>query len=176
MDSLQGIPVEYKLNIIQHASHKRNFMSPQNWLCRSERNPALDALALNSPLVHLNGDNAYSPQIPDTQNYMVTSKVQFLQLQQCLSSKSNEHNPSHVRRHTLPSQPSQLLITQFRLNTHNPLRVSQHQKQTQYSMLQNKTLFYKHLSNYRHLTSSSSLLYIHNKLLARALQRGNNST
>ena len=114
-------------------------MSPQNGLCRSERNPALDTLALNSPLVHLNGDNAYSPQIPDTQNYTVTSKVQFLQLQQCLSSKSNEHNPSHVRRHTLPSQPSQLLITQFRLNTHKPSRVLQHQKQTQYSMLQIKT-------------------------------------
>ena len=60
-------------------------MSPQNWLCRSERNLALDTLALNTPLVHLNGDNAYSPQIPDTQNYTVTSKVQFLQLQQCLS-------------------------------------------------------------------------------------------
>ena len=63
------------------------FISPQNWLCRSERNPALDTLARNSPLVHLNEDNAYSPQIPDTQIYTVTSKVQFLQLQQCLSSK-----------------------------------------------------------------------------------------
>ena len=112
-------------------------MSPRNWLCRSERNPTLDTLALNSPLVHLNGDNTYSHQIPDTQNYTVTSKVQFLQLQQCLSSKSNEQNPSHVRRHTLPSQ---LLITQFHLNTHNPSRVLQHQKQTQYSMLQIKTL------------------------------------
>ena len=38
----------------------------------------------------------------------------------CLSLNYNKHNPSHVRRHTLPSQPSQLLITQFRLNTHNP--------------------------------------------------------
>ena len=72
------------------------------------RNPAL-----NSPLGHLNGDKVYSPQIPDTK-LTVTSKVQFLQLQQCLSSKYNEHNPSHVRRHTLPSQ---LLITQFRLHT-----------------------------------------------------------
>ena len=127
-------------------------MSPQNWLCRSERNAALDTLALNSPLVHLNEDNAYSSQIPDTQNYTVTSKVQFLQLQQCLSSKSNEHNPSHVRRHTLPSQPSQLLITQFRLNTHNPSRVLQHQKQTQYPMLQNKTLFLKTPFDLRRLT------------------------
>ena len=43
-------------------------------------NPALDTLALNSPLVHLNEDNAYSPQIPDTK-LTVTSKVKFLQLQ-----------------------------------------------------------------------------------------------
>ena len=32
-------------------------MSPQNWLCWSERCPALDTLALNSPLGHFNGDN-----------------------------------------------------------------------------------------------------------------------
>ena len=51
-------------------------MSPQNWLCRSERNPSLDT----------HGDNAYSPQIPDMK-LTATSKVQFLQLQQCLSSK-----------------------------------------------------------------------------------------
>ena len=72
----------------------------------------------------------------------------------CLSSKCNEHNPSHVRRHTLPSQPSQHLITQFRLNTHNLSRVLQHQKQTQYSMLQNKNLFIKIHFDSRHLTSS----------------------
>ena len=122
------------IRCIQHASHRHNFMSPQNWLCRSERNPALDTLALNSPLGHLNGDNPYSPQIPDTK-LTVTSKVQFLQQQRVFRQKCNEHKPSHVRRHTLPSQ---LLITQFRLNTHNPSRVLQHQKQTQNSMLQIK--------------------------------------
>ena len=36
-------------------------MSPQNWLCRSERNLALDTLVPISPLVHINGDNADSP-------------------------------------------------------------------------------------------------------------------
>ena len=78
-----------------------------------------------------------------------------------------KHNPSHVQRHTLPSQ---LLITQFRLSIHNPSRVSQHQKQTQYSMLQIKTLFLKTPFDLRHLTSSSSsfLLFLTN--LARALQ------
>ena len=88
------------------------------------RNPALDTLALNSPLGHLNGDNAYSPQIPDTKLSDIQSSIPTTAT--CLSSKCNEHNPSHVRRHTLPSQH---LITQFRLNTHNPSRVLQHQKQ-----------------------------------------------
>ena len=44
------------------------------------RKPALDTLALNSPLGHLNEDKAYSPQIPDMK-LTVTSKVQFIQLQ-----------------------------------------------------------------------------------------------
>ena len=44
------------------------------------RNPALDTLALNSPLGHLSGDTACSLQILDTK-LTVTSKVQFIQLQ-----------------------------------------------------------------------------------------------
>ncbi len=79
MDSLQGIPVEYKLDAF-NMPRTGTTLSPQNWLCRSERNPALNTLALNSPLGHLNGDNAYSPQIPDMK-LTVTSKVEFLQLQ-----------------------------------------------------------------------------------------------
>ena len=117
-------------------------MSPQNWLCRYERNPALDT----------HGDNAYSPQIPDTK-LTVTSKVQFLQLQHVFRQKCKKHNPSHVQRHTLPSQ---LLITQFRLNTHNLSRVLQHQKQTQIFHAANKNLFIKTPFDLRHLTSSSS--------------------
>ena len=135
MDSLQGIPVEYKLDTFNMPCTGTTLCHPKIGYVDLTRNAALDTLALNSPLGHLNGDNAYSPQIPDTQNYTVTSKVQFLQLQHVFRQKCKKHNPSHVRRHTLPSQPSQLLITQFRLNTHNPSRVLQHQKQTQYSML-----------------------------------------
>ena len=103
-------------------------MSPQNWLCRSERNPALDT----------HGDNAYSLQIPDTK-LTVTSKVQFLQLQHVFRQKCKKHNPSHVQRHTLPSQH---LITPFRLNT-NKLKLHEScstKSKTQYSMLQIKTL------------------------------------
>ena len=132
-------------------------MSPQKWLCRSERNPALDTLALNSPLVHLNGDNACSLQIPDTQNYTVTSKIQFLQLQQSLSSKMQKPNPSHVQRHTLSSQ---LLITQFRFNKHNLSTSLAAPKANPIFHAANKNLFIKIYFNYRHLTSSSFYLYL----------------
>ena len=118
-------------------------MSPQNWLCRSERNPALHTLAPISPLVHINGDNAYSPQIPDTK-LTVTSKVQFLQLQHDFVKNAKNTIP-HVRRHTLPSQ---LFITQFRLDTHNLSRVCSTKSKPKYSMLQIKTLFQKYLSTF----------------------------
>ena len=128
-------------------------MSPQNWLCRSERYPALDT----------HGDNAYSPQIPDTK-LTVISKVQFLQLQHVFRQKCKKHNPSHVQWHTLPSQ---LLITQFRLNTHNPSRVLQHQKQTQYSMLQIKPYSQKPLS-----TLAILLLLHHPPFISHKLSEG----
>ena len=63
--SLRGIPVEYKLDAF-NMPRTGTTWSPQNWLCRSERNPALDTLAPISPWVHINGDNAYSP--PDTRH------------------------------------------------------------------------------------------------------------
>ena len=130
-------------------------MSPQNRLCRSERNPAPDTLALNSLLSHFNGDNAYSPQIPDTK-LTVTSKVQFLQLQHVFRQICKKHNPSHVRRHTLPPQH---LITPFRLNTHNPFTSLAAPKANPMFHAANKNLFTKTHFDSRHLTSSSSSFY-----------------
>ena len=59
MDSLQGIPVEYKFNTF-------NMPRTGTTLCHSKigyvnptRNPALDKLALNSPLGHINGDHKH---------------------------------------------------------------------------------------------------------------------
>ena len=91
-------------------------MSPQNWLCRSERNPALDTLAPISPLVHINGDNAYSLQIPDTK-LTVTSKAQFLQLQPVF-----RQNPINTIPHTSDDTRCHLnllnfLLTHYLLNT-----------------------------------------------------------
>ena len=67
MDSLQGIPVEYKLDAFNMPRTGTTLCHPKIGYVDLTRNPALDTLALNSPLIHLNGDNAYSPQIPDTQ-------------------------------------------------------------------------------------------------------------
>ena len=80
MDSLQGIPVEYKLDTFNMPRTGTTLCHPKIGYIDSTRNPAFDTLALNSPLDHFNGDSAYSPQIPDTK-LTVTSKVQFLQLQ-----------------------------------------------------------------------------------------------
>ena len=117
MDSFQGIPVEYKLDAFNMPRTGTTLCHPKIGYVNLTRNPALNTLALNSPLGHLNGDNTYSPQIPDTK-LTVTSKVQFLQLQHVFRQNAT-NNPSHVRQHTLPSQLSQHLITQFRLNTHH---------------------------------------------------------
>ena len=92
-------------------------MSPQNWLCRSERNPALDTLVPISPLVHINGDNAYSLQIPDTK-LTVTSKVQFLQLQHVFRP-----NPTNTIPHTSDDTRCHLNLLNFLL-THNLLNTS----------------------------------------------------
>ena len=96
MDSLQGIPVEYKLDAF-------NMPRTGTTLCH----PKIGYV--NAMLLFRSRHTSYqftsgplqwrqrilsSPKIPDTRN-------------------------SHVRRHTLSSQPSQLLVTQFRLLTHN---------------------------------------------------------
>ena len=62
MDFLQGIPVEYELDAFSMLSTGTTSRHPKNWLCRSERHSALDTLVTFSLLVHMNGDNAYSPQ------------------------------------------------------------------------------------------------------------------
>ena len=62
MDFIQGIPVEYELDAFSMPSTDTTSCHPKNWLCRSERKSTLDTLATISPLAHINGDSAYSPQ------------------------------------------------------------------------------------------------------------------
>ena len=56
------------IRYVQHAFHKHH----KNLLCRSESHFALDTPSSHFTSGHINGDNAYSPQLPDTQNYTVT--------------------------------------------------------------------------------------------------------
>ena len=126
MDSLRLIyfrprnPSSIWIRYIQYASHRHNFMSPQNWLCRSERDPALDTLAPISPLVHINGDNAYSPQLPDTQNYTVTLNTSLTRpTTRCHLNIPLNHFVSNIQQA-------------------KPPRVLQLQEQTKYSKLQIK--------------------------------------
>ena len=94
------------------------------------RNPALDTLALNSPLDHFNGDNTrLSTRRTKT---MVTLKKQSLTrptTHAAISNFSTSHN-------SISSQYSQ------------PFTSLAAQKQTQYSMLQIKTLFQKYISTF----------------------------
>ena len=73
MDFVQGILVEHKLETYNMPRTGTTSRHPKKWLCRSEHNCALDTVAPISLLVHINGDDAYSPpKIPDTQKYTVT--------------------------------------------------------------------------------------------------------
>ena len=147
---------------------------PQNCLCRFDTQLSSRHLALNSPLDHFNGDNAYSPpqkyQTHETHGDIQSS---FLPTATWLSLNYDEHNPSHVRRHTLPSQPSQpshkSILSPCRLFTHNLSTSPAAQAQTTFSMLQIKTHF-----DYRHLTFHLS--FIHSQHLARKQHNVNTHT
>ena len=124
MDSLQGIAIEYKLDAF-------NMPHTGTTLCHLKIGyvnvmPLFRKrhIALNSPLGHLNGDNTNSP--PDSQNYMVTLKFNPLThptTHAAISTFSTSHN-------AISSPYSQS----------NSAWVLQHQKQTQYSMLQIKPI------------------------------------
>ena len=59
---------------------------PKNWLCRSERNSALDTSSLFISGPHMETTKTL-PQISDTKLH-----------------GDSKHNPSHVSQHTLPYQ------------------------------------------------------------------------
>ena len=124
MDFVQGIPVEYELDAFSMPSTGTTSCHPKNWLCRSERNSALDTSSF-SPLVHINGDNADSPlKIPDTQNYTVTLNT-------------IPHTSRNTRCHI------NIPLRHFVSNTNKPkLHESCSTKSKPYSMLQIKNFLY----------------------------------
>ena len=128
-------------------------MSPQNWLCRSERNPALDTLTLNSPLGHFNGDQR-TPLHQTDKNY-VDSKTQSLTrptTHAAISTFSTSHNSISSKY----SQP----FTSLAAPKANPIFHAA-----------KKNLIPKIPFDYRHLTSSSFYLYSPLKF-----SEGNNNT
>ena len=141
MDSLQGIPVEYKLDAFNMPRTGITLCHPK--ICYVDL--SVIPLSTRKLSIHL------WATLMETNARLSTRRTKTL--------VTLKNNPSHVRRHSLPSQPSQHLITQFRLNTHNLSRVLQHQKQTQIFHAANKNLFIKIYFDLHHLTSSSSSFY-----------------
>ena len=154
MDSLRGIPVEYKLDTFNMPCTGTTLCHPQNWLCWCNAQLSSWHLALNSPLGHFNGDNAHSPQIPDTRNSWWLQSS-FPPTATWHSLNYSKYNPSHVPRHALPFSTFSYLHFVSILTTFP--RVLQHKKQTKYSILQNKNHSLKTHFDHRHLTSSSFL-------------------
>ena len=147
MDSSQRIPVEYKLDTFNMPRTGTTLCHPQNWVCRFDAQLSSRHLALNSPLGHFNRDNAHSPQIPDTRNSRWIQSS-FPPTATWLLLNYGKHNPSHVRRHTLPSQPSQLshksISFPYRLFTHNLSTSPAAQTQTTFSMLPTKNILFRY--------------------------------
>ena len=134
MDSLQGIPVEYKLDAFNMPRTGTTLCHPKIGYVDLSVIPLLTrklSIHLWSTFMEI------THTLPKYQTHKTARWHPKFNSYNCnnVFRQNPKHNPSHVRRHTLPSQPSQLLITQFHLNTHNPSRVLQHQKQTQYFML-----------------------------------------
>ena len=122
------------------------------------RNPALDTLALNSPLGHFNRDQ-HTPSLHQTDKNHGDCKVQFLQLQHDF-----RQNATNTIPHTSDDTCCHLNLLNFSLLNFVSIsitspRVLQHRKQIQYSMLQIK-LSIKTPFDYSHLTSSSFYLYL----------------
>ena len=97
-------------------------MSPQNWLCRSERNSALDTSSLFTSGPQMETTQTL-PQIPDIQNYTVTLNT-------------IPHTSRNTRCHI------NIPLRHFVSNTNkSKLHESCSTKSKPYSMLQIKTFF-----------------------------------
>ena len=155
MDSLQGIPVEYKLDAFNMLCTGTTLCHPKIGYVNPTRNPALDTLALNSPLGHFNGDQ----RTP-------------------LHQTDKNHGDSKAQSLTRPSTHAAISTFSTSRNTissqYSP-RVLQHQKQTQISHAANKTYSLKPF-DHRHLTSSSSFYSSQLSEGTNNTKRGNTTT
>ena len=79
MDSLQGIPVEYKLDTFNTTQQEQLYVTPKISYVNAMLLFRSRHLALNSPLGHLNGDQR--TPLHQTHKIHSDSKVHFLQRQ-----------------------------------------------------------------------------------------------
>ena len=170
MDFLQGIPVEYKLDAF-------NMPRTGTTLCHPKIG-YVDTQASISPLVHINGDNAYSP--PNTRHEThgnIQSSIPTTAT--CLSSKmQKKHNPSRPTTHaaTTTFSTSHNSISSSILTSLNSTSLAA-QKQNLIFHAVNKNLFLKTPFDLRHLTSSSTSFYFLTTISeGLTTQRGDNTT
>ena len=111
MDFLQGIPVEHKLETYNMPRTGPTLCHPKNWLCRSERNSALDNIEISQTLLQkpdtkLHGDLKH---IPHTSNNTLPSQHPLSHF------VSNTNKPKHHESCSTKSKPySKLQIKNFR--------------------------------------------------------------
>ena len=135
MDSLQGIPVEYKLDTLNMPRTATTLCHPQNWLCRFNAQLGSRHLALYSAPGHFNGDNTRLSTRRTNSRWLQSS---FPPTVTWLSLNYGEHNPSHVRWYALPFSTLSYLHFASILTTF-PTRLAA-QTQSKYSMQQIKTI------------------------------------
>ena len=141
MDSLQGIPVEYRLDAFNMPCTGTTLCHPKICYVYLTRNPALDTLAPISPLGNFNGDQR--TPLHQTDKNHGDSKTQSLTrttTHAAISTFSTFHN-------AISSQYSQP-FTSLAAPKANPIFHTA-----------NKNLFIKIYFDLRHLTSSSSYFY-----------------
>ena len=148
MDSLWGIPVEYKLDAF-------NMPRTGTTLCH----PKIAYVDLS--VIPLSTRMEITPTLPkyQTRNSWWHPKFNSYNCNMSFVKNEKKHNPSHFRRHTLPLQPSQLLITQFRLNKHNFSTNLAAPKANPIFHAANKNLFIKTPYDLRHLLHHSTFYF-----------------
>ena len=141
MDSLQGIPVEYKLDAFNMPRTGTTLCHPKICYVELTRNPALDTLAPISPLGHINGDQR--TPLHQTDKNHGDFKTQSL-TRPTTHAAISTFSTSHIAISSQYSQP----FTSLAALKANPIVHAA-----------NKNLFIKTPFDYRHLTSSSSSFY-----------------
>ena len=146
MDSLQGIPAEYKLDTFNMPRTGTTYVTPKIGYVNAMALFRSRHLAINSPLGHFNGDQFTL----STRHTKTTVTPKFNSYNGNMAFAKLRRTQS-LARPTIRAAFLNFLITPFRLYTHNLSTSLAAQTQTTFSMLQIKTI----LKNTFRLLSSS---------------------